>query len=83
MSDANATLAAEGLPYVFRSFEVVGAFDSIGAYAGGARWKPVAGDAGGTRNMELPAPNVVVMFGARFPFERAIPIIRARQRSKA
>lgn len=65
VSDANATLAAEGLPFVFRSFEVVGAFDSIGAYANGARWKPISGEAGGARKMELPAPNVVVMFGAR------------------
>lgn len=65
VSDANATLAAEGLPYVFRGFEVLGAFDSIGAYADGALWKPVSGEAGGTRSMELPAPNVVVMFDPR------------------
>lgn len=65
VSDANATLAAEGLPYVLRSFEVVGAFDSIGAYAKGERWQSVSREVGGERNMELPAPNVVVTFGAR------------------
>lgn len=64
VSDANATLAAEGLPYVLRSFEVIGAFDSIGAHADGVRWKPVS-EAGGRRSLELPAPNVVVMFAAR------------------
>lgn len=64
VSDANATLAAEGLPYVFRSFDVVGAFDSIAAYGAGERWQPVAGATGGRRNHELPAPNAVVMFSA-------------------
>jgi len=62
VSDANAALAAEGLPYVFRSFEVVGAFDTIGAVASGVRWKPVAQGAGGRRAMELPAANTVIVF---------------------
>jgi Peptidase family M23 len=62
VSDANSTLAAEGLPYVFRSFEVLGAFETIGAAASGERWKPAPQGAGGMRTMELPAPNVVVTF---------------------
>jgi Peptidase family M23 len=62
VADANATLAAEGLPYMFKRFTVVGAFESIGAYASGQRWKNVARELGGERKMELPAPNVVVMF---------------------
>jgi murein DD-endopeptidase len=65
VADANATLAAEGLPYVFKRFTVVGAFESIGAYASGQRWKSVAREVGGERKMELPAPNVVVMFEER------------------
>jgi hypothetical protein len=61
VSDANSALAAEGLPYVFKSFEVVGAFETIGAAASGARWNAPRGP-GGIRTMELPAANVVVMF---------------------
>jgi murein DD-endopeptidase MepM/ murein hydrolase activator NlpD len=62
VSDANSTLAAEGLPYVFRRFEVLGAFETIAASASGERWKPAAQGAGGVRTMELPAANVVVKF---------------------
>ena len=62
VSDANATLAAEGLPFVFRAFLVEGAFDDIGAVFGGGPWKPASPDAGGVRAMELPAANVVVRF---------------------
>jgi murein DD-endopeptidase MepM/ murein hydrolase activator NlpD len=64
VSDANAALAAEGLPYVFRSFEVLGAFDTIQAVATGMRWKPAAQGAGGRRTMELPAANTVIVFGS-------------------
>ena len=62
VSDANSTLAAEGLPYVFRRFEVIGAFETMAASASGERWKTAAQGAGGVRTMELPAANVVVMF---------------------
>lgn len=62
VSDANATLAAEGLPYVFRSFEVLGAFETIAAATSDARWQPALPGTGGARTRELPAPNVVVMF---------------------
>jgi hypothetical protein len=46
---------------VFRRFEVLGGFETIGAAASGARWKAAPG-AGVVRTMELPAANVVVMF---------------------
>ena len=62
VSDANSTLAAEGLPYVFKSFEVLGAFETIGAFATGERWKSASLGTGGARNMELPAANTVIMF---------------------
>jgi murein DD-endopeptidase MepM/ murein hydrolase activator NlpD len=62
VSDADSTLAAEGLPYVFKSFEILGAFETIGGFATGERWKSVSQETGGTRKMELPAPNTVVLF---------------------
>jgi hypothetical protein len=40
----------------------VGAFESIQAFGAGARWQqPPAGQRGG-RRLELPAPNVVLVF---------------------
>ncbi|MGH8186034.1 MAG: M23 family metallopeptidase [Steroidobacteraceae bacterium] len=62
VADANATLAAEGLPYVFTSFRVVGAFESIDHFGSGKRWNPAPADAGGARKLELPAANVVLTF---------------------
>jgi murein DD-endopeptidase len=62
VGDAQSELAGEGVPYVFRGFEVVGAFDMIGAFASGERWKPAPPGAGGMRKGELPAANTVVLF---------------------
>jgi murein DD-endopeptidase len=62
VSDANSTLAAEGLPYVFKSFEVLGAFETIGGFATGERWKSLPHETAGARQMELPAANTVVVF---------------------
>lgn len=62
VADADATLAAEGLPYVFTSFRVVGAFASIDEFASGKRWNPAPADTAGERKLELPAANVVVTF---------------------
>ena len=60
VSDANSELAAEGLPYVFTNFEVIGAYETIGAFANGETWKPTLN--GGKRSIELPAPNSVIIF---------------------
>jgi Peptidase family M23 len=60
VSDASSELAAEGLPYVFTNFEVIGAYESIGSFANGELWKPASN--GGNRTMELPAPNTVIKF---------------------
>jgi hypothetical protein len=57
-------LAAEGLPYVFKSFDVLGGYETIGAFASGERWKSAPPATGGSRSQELPASNTVVMFGA-------------------
>ncbi len=58
VADASATLEAEGLPYVFRNFDVIGAFDSIKEATSGVRWKELSS----ARRMELPGANVVVTF---------------------
>jgi murein DD-endopeptidase len=60
IADSHDELAAEGLPYVFTSFEVLGGYASIGAFAKDERWMPIA--ATGIRRHELPAPNVVINF---------------------
>lgn len=62
VSDGSSDLGAEGMPYVFRQFQVLGAFESIEAAVAGGRWGPAPRDAGGTRTMELPAANTVVLF---------------------
>jgi hypothetical protein len=62
LADSQSELAGEGLPYVFRGFEVVGAYEEIGAFASGKRWGSAPPGAGGRRNRELPAPNTVVLF---------------------
>lgn len=65
VSDANSPLGAEGLPYVFRQFEVIGAFDAIEAFARGERWKSAASPTAGVRVRELPDANVVVVFPSK------------------
>ena len=58
--DANQTLAAEGLPFVFRNFTGLGEFSSIAALLAGDKWIPgqLARPAGQTR----PTPNAVISF---------------------
>lgn len=62
VSDADATLAAEGVPFVFRGFEVLGAYDSIGAALAGSRWNEARGTGNGRRTLEMPGPNTVITF---------------------
>jgi murein DD-endopeptidase len=62
VADASNELAAEGLPYVFRNFDVVGAYDTIDAFETGKRWNPPSPIAAGKRSLELPAANTVVFF---------------------
>jgi hypothetical protein len=62
VADAPAELASEGVPYVFRRFEVVGAFDAIDAFAAGRPWGAAASNAPGRREQELPAPNTIIRF---------------------
>jgi len=62
IADSHSELAAEGISYVFRNFEVVGAYDGIEVFSTGEHWKPPSPAAAGRRSMELPAANTVVYF---------------------
>jgi hypothetical protein len=62
VADARDELAAEGLPYVFRNFEVVGAYEGIETFNSGERWQPPSPTAAGRRSMELPGANTVILF---------------------
>jgi hypothetical protein len=62
VADSGNELAAEGLPYVFRNFDVVGAYDRIDTFETGQRWNPPPSSAAGKRSMELPGANTVVIF---------------------
>jgi murein DD-endopeptidase len=62
VSDANSPLAAEGLPYVFKSFAVLGAFESLDALVQGKAWTRLPGDSGGKTRLELPRHQTVVRF---------------------
>jgi murein DD-endopeptidase len=59
VGDAASPLAAEGRPFVFGRFEVLGRYPEIAAM-GKTRWQA---DGAGVRQNERPGPNVVVDFG--------------------
>ena len=58
VGDAASPLAAEGRPFVFESFEVLGRYADIAAM-GKTRWQA---DGAGRRQNERPGPNAVVNF---------------------
>lgn len=49
---------SEGMPYVFKRFDVLGAFRSLDAFAKGEPWVPSASE----RRLELPGEQTVVRF---------------------
>jgi murein DD-endopeptidase len=57
VADANSPLGAEGIPYGFRNFELIGRFRSISDFDKGAAWEPASGSRTG-----LPDPNSIVRF---------------------
>jgi hypothetical protein len=59
--DANAPLAADGLPYEFRSFSVEGVLPSLSVLADGKGWRPPPGPQELRRNA-LPTENEVIDF---------------------
>lgn len=62
VSDANSTLGAEGLPFVFAGFNQFGTFRSIDAFVNGEKWQPDAAGQRKERKLEMPAANSVVEF---------------------
>jgi murein DD-endopeptidase len=62
ISDANSPLGAEGVPFVFESFDVQGAVKSLEVLEGGEGWKPQPNAAPDKRQMEIPIENAVVRF---------------------
>jgi murein DD-endopeptidase len=58
VADAPSTLGAEGVPYVFEAFDVIGVYESLDAF-GRELWKPLPNV---TRRAELPGSKVVVIF---------------------
>ena len=61
VADADSPLGAEGVPFVFERFEVLGGYPDIGAL-GSKPWTPRAADQTSRRESEMPASNVVVRF---------------------
>jgi murein DD-endopeptidase len=62
VSDLDSPLDAEGRPYVFRSFHLLGAYKSAEDAESGAPWSSVRDIANSVRLEEMPEPNWVVAF---------------------
>jgi hypothetical protein len=60
LADAGQTLAAEGLPFVFRHFTVLGEFRSLDALFAGEKWLP--GQLARPATQSRPVPNAVINF---------------------
>ena len=61
VADADSPLGAEGVPFVFESFQVLGSYPDIGAL-GSTPWMPPAPGGTPRREEELPASNTVIRF---------------------
>jgi hypothetical protein len=61
VADANSPLGAEGVPFVFERFEVLGSYPDIGAL-GSKPWIPPTPGQTSRREREMPASNIVVQF---------------------
>jgi len=62
VSDRNSPLDAEGRPYVFRSFHLLGTYKSAEDAESGAPWSNVRDSGNSLRLAEMPEPNWVVAF---------------------
>lgn len=62
IADANSPLGAEGIPFVFESFEVQGAVKSLDALFNNEAWKPQPDSKSDKRRLETPIENAVVSF---------------------
>lgn len=62
IADANSPLGAEGIPFVFDSFDVEGEVESLGALLYSGTWKPKPEYEFVKRRMEIPLENDVIRF---------------------
>jgi len=63
VSDGNSPLEAEGLPYVIDHFDMLGAYESLEAFAKGRPWTVTPKGPATHRLMEFPIAAAVVDFG--------------------
>lgn len=61
VADAPSPLAAEGLPYLIRHFEVLGDYETMAAFASGRPWKPALQQPD-RRSMQFPSADDVIRF---------------------
>ncbi len=61
VADTNAPLEAEGLPFVFDSFSLLGAYTDFGNF-GKQPWIPNQDSSGIHRKKERPSPNAIIQF---------------------
>lgn len=59
IADAGSTLTAEGMPFVLRTFDVLGGYASLDALSRGEAWTPRAGAEGRRQREHPPAVSVV------------------------
>jgi hypothetical protein len=62
ITDANSAVGAEGIPYVFESFEVQGMVESLDSFESGEGWRPAPAASTETRQKEIPVENAVIRF---------------------
>jgi hypothetical protein len=62
VADADLPLGAEGVPYGFAHFKLLGAYPSIEAFGKSEAWTPRDGRDDAARSSELPAPLAVIEF---------------------
>jgi biotin carboxyl carrier protein len=62
IADANSSLGAEGLPFVFDSFDVEGVVASLDALVYSQAWKPQPDNKPERHRLEIPVENAVVRF---------------------
>jgi murein DD-endopeptidase len=62
VADADHSLAAEGMPFVFRQFEHLGSYASLDGLLAGVPWSVAAPESAGVRRLEHPGAVAVVRF---------------------
>ncbi|SFS12823.1 Peptidase family M23 [Dyella sp. OK004] len=65
VADANSPLNAEGIPYAFEQFHVLGAYPSIDSFGKSEPWQASSDEDNRARRATLPAPLNVVEFSAK------------------